>query len=81
MRFQQTHLTSQLKNARLSKQLVNGYSAVIDRLYWTALSRAPTEAEIAASMSVMGSYSHDRGAAVEDIAWALLNAKEFLFRR
>ncbi|MEO8272391.1 MAG: hypothetical protein ABI557_21965, partial [Aureliella sp.] len=55
--------------------------AVIDRLYWTALSRPPAQAEIAASLAVLLDYGHDRRAAVEDITWALLNAKEFLFRR
>ena len=54
---------------------------VLDRLYWAALSRPPTEAEKAASLAVLQSYGYDRRGAVEDIAWALLNAKEFLFRR
>ena len=28
MRYQQAHLTGQLENARLSKQLVNGYVSI-----------------------------------------------------
>ncbi len=57
------------------------YSAVVDQLYWTALSRAPSDVEIAAALDLLRSYDDDRNAAIEDIAWALLNAKEFLFRR
>ena len=53
---------------------------LIDDLCWRILSRPPSEAERAK----FGEYllaAPDRRAALEDIAWALLNAKEFMFRR
>ncbi|MEZ5299189.1 MAG: DUF1549 and DUF1553 domain-containing protein [Verrucomicrobiales bacterium] len=53
---------------------------LIDDLCWRILSRPPSEAERAK----FGDYllaAPDRRAALEDIAWALLNAKEFMFRR
>lgn len=74
-------------NARLAesdklRQLAEGSlsdSAVIDELYWRALSRPPTDQELAASLDLLREV--ERATAVQDIAWALLNAKEFLFRR
>jgi hypothetical protein len=54
---------------------------VIEELYWAALSRPPSRAEQSACEELMHSARPDRGAAVEDIAWALMNAKEFLFRK
>ncbi len=51
----------------------------LDELYWTALSRAPTPAEREACQLVLNSES-DRRVAWEDIVWAVLNSKEFLFR-
>ncbi len=56
-------------------------SAMIDQLYWTALSRPPTDVELTAALALLRRYGDDRPAAIEDIAWALMNAKEFLFRR
>ena len=55
-------------------------SEVVESLFWTALSRAPGEAErvrCAAYLSGAG----DRRRALEDLAWALLNSKEFVFRQ
>ena len=49
-------------------------------LYWTALSREPAADELAAALSLLQD-SPDKFAALQDLAWALMNAKEFLFRR
>jgi hypothetical protein len=54
---------------------------VVQELYWTALSRSPSDTETAAAVKMIKTSSEGRAAAVEDIAWALLNTKEFLFRR
>lgn len=48
------------------------------RLYMTVLSRPPTPAEIAAARQYVRGTELRRGAA--DIAWALINSKEFLYR-
>ncbi len=55
--------------------------AVIDELYWTAFARGPTDVEESAALQMINASSVDRGAALEDLAWALMNAKEFLFRK
>ncbi len=54
-------------------------SAVVDRMFWRALSRPPTDDELSAALRLL--RDQDRATALQDIAWALLNAKEFLFRR
>ena len=51
----------------------------ITELYWSALSRAPTETEV----SKLARYLREEGGGSEpfkDVIWALLNSKEFLFR-
>ncbi len=54
---------------------------LIDELFWTALSRPPTDVEFDGAMKFIGNSDADtRQGAVQDIAWALMNAKEFLFR-
>ena len=51
----------------------------VSELYWAALSRAPTDPELKAAEQLLGSTA-DKLATLQDLAWALLNAKEFLFR-
>ncbi len=67
---------------RLDQLLLSGKpeTAIIDELYWTALSRPPVAAELSAALNHLNSAARRR-AALEDIAWALLNAHEFLLRR
>ncbi len=53
--------------------------AIIDSLYLVALSRPPAAEELAASKAHIAK-SADRRQALEDIGWAILNCKEFLFQ-
>jgi hypothetical protein len=53
---------------------------LITDLYWSALTRPPTSEELSTLLDHV-SQSKDRRKAFEDIAWALLNAKEFVLRR
>jgi hypothetical protein len=52
---------------------------IVDELFWTALVRPPTPAERDAAVATFATAADARTAA-EDLAWALLNAKELLFR-
>jgi hypothetical protein len=52
---------------------------VIDELYWTVLGRAPTAEEQQTCQAVLFT-AEDRLVALQDLGWALLNSKEFLFR-
>jgi hypothetical protein len=67
---------------RLARLLASGRSnhEIIEELYWVALTRAPTVAELEKTSKYLGD-SADRRLALEDMTWGLLNAKEFLLRR
>lgn len=52
-------------------------AVIIDRLFLTALGRLPTGAERDRLLEAFA--DGDRRAGVEDVLWALLNTKEFLF--
>jgi hypothetical protein len=55
-------------------------AASVEELYWTALSRPPSEAEARAAAQVVDRAGSVR-AGLEDVAWALLNAKEYVLRK
>lgn len=52
----------------------------IAELYWAVLSRAPS-AEESRALTEYFAKARDKRAALEDIAWGLVNAKEFVLRR
>ena len=54
--------------------------AAVDQLFWDALSRSATDAE-RRRFTVHLAKCPDRRRAAEDLAWALINSKEFIFRR
>ncbi len=53
--------------------------AIVDELFLAAFSRRPTAAERAKLLEAFA--DGDRRAAVEDVLWAVLNSKEFLYNR
>ncbi len=53
---------------------------LVRELYWRMLTREPTVEESDAATGYL-ERSNDRRAALEDLAWALLNAKEFVLRK
>ena len=53
---------------------------LIRTLYLTILSRYPTEDELSAAEEYVGSGRRIRQEAAGDLAWALINTKEFLYR-
>jgi len=65
----------------LGKLIVAGRDdpAMIETVYLASLSRPPTPAERAAALAYLAKAA-DRRKAWEDVAWAVLNSKEFLLR-
>lgn len=53
--------------------------AITEDLYLVAFSRAPSSAEMDAAVKHLKDAKDPR-AAIEDLAWVLINSKEFLFR-
>ena len=52
----------------------------IESLFWTALTRPPSVGE-GEPLTALVSAAGDRRAALEDVLWGLLNAKEFVLRK
>ena len=52
---------------------------IIEMLYLSTLSRKPTPKEQALMLEAFAASAPDRRAATEDVLWALLNSKEFVF--
>ena len=68
-------------NGRIHSMIKAGSSddEIITTLYLAALCRNPAEAEMMASRKHIAA-SQDRTLALEDVGWAILNSKEFLFQ-
>ncbi len=64
--------------AILARDIKND-SEVVDEMFLAILSRLPTAAERDRITSHLAKNSTRRQQAMEDVAWALLNTKEFLF--
>jgi hypothetical protein len=70
------------KGNKLEQMLAANWSneQIIDLAYWSALSRAPSDAERAKLLAAMGDAKDaERRATVEDLYWSILSSKEFLF--
>jgi Protein of unknown function (DUF1549)/Protein of unknown function (DUF1553) len=65
---------------RISRLMGKDDATVIENLYLTALSRRPTATETSKLDAFLAS-APNRRVALEDIAWGLVNSKEFLLRR
>jgi len=69
-------------NNRLGRLLAAGVSdaGIVDELYWAALTRPPSSGELERATNLLRE-APDKRRALEDIAWALLNAKESVLRQ
>lgn len=68
-------------NSRIAQLMAQSKTdpEIIETLYLAAVSRKPNSEELAAATTHIAS-SPDRKLALEDIGWAILNTKEFLFQ-
>ncbi len=74
-------LLSAPENRLATLLLENRTSAqIVEELYWSALSRAPSVIESSAAVAYVN-RAEDKRKGLEDVAWSLLNAKEFVLRR
>lgn len=55
-------------------------SEILQELYWTALTRAPSSEELNEFLPLLHAAKNKRQE-FDDILWALVNSKEFLFRK
>ena len=79
-----THIQNKIKKSKKLRELAkiaNGNrNMLIDILYINILSRHPTQQEISLAQKYFKNEEIRGKEAVNDIVWALINSKEFLFK-
>ncbi len=78
-----SHLRQKIERGPKMQQLMRASRdprEVVTRLYLTILSRMPTQEELAVANKYSKSSEVDSRTAVIDLAWALFNSVEFLYR-
>jgi hypothetical protein len=79
-----SHIQNKIQNSGKIRNLANSLRgnrpALIDSLYLTILSRYPTTEERTTAQNYFGAPRSDATQAVQDLVWALVNTKEFLYR-
>ncbi len=68
-------------NGRIAKAILSGKSDrdLVDELYLATFSRTPTPAEAELGLKYLSSGSRGRTALAQDLLWALVNSKPFLY--
>jgi hypothetical protein len=75
-------LEGKLSNSPRLKRLLSGKQSdaeIVDEIYLGTLSRFPSAEERKRVLEYLSGKKAARAQAVQDVAWAVLNAKEFLF--
>jgi hypothetical protein len=70
------------KDGKVESLLASGMPnyRIVEELYLSALSRYPTDKELADILAVLNEApASERRAAIEDVFWAVLSSREFLF--
>ncbi|MBT3294656.1 MAG: DUF1553 domain-containing protein [Verrucomicrobia bacterium] len=79
-----THIQNKLQRGWALRQLMKRAKwrpePIINQLYLTMLSRPPNAGELKVGMDYMAQEGLKRHEGALDLAWALLNSKEFLYR-
>ncbi|TET95044.1 MAG: DUF1553 domain-containing protein, partial [Candidatus Zixiibacteriota bacterium] len=79
-----THIQNKIENSwrlrRLLKTAKGNRRMLINMIYLNILSRYPTQAELAAAKKYFETKGINTRQATNDLTWALINTKEFLYR-
>ena len=73
----------QAPDNRIGRMIEAGHPdrEIVESLYWATLTRPPSAPEIETATAYIAAASGSRREALEDVAWSLLNAKEFILRK
>lgn len=76
-----SHISSKIKKSKWMKKLSKGRinKEMLTPIYLAFYSRQPTEAEVKIAKEYREAKGHKPRAVAEDLIWALINSKEFLY--